>query len=74
MIVINRTQLRHVLSTDGKLLCHQSLLNYEKEGVIPKGKRSGNTYIYSIEQVAEYLSTSKESIIETVKNFNTNKK
>lgn len=73
MIVINRTQLRHLLSTDGKLLCHQSLLNYEKEGVIPIGKRSGNTYIYSIEQVAECLSTSKESIIETVQKFNNKK-
>lgn len=74
MIVINRTHVRHLLSTDGKLLCHQSLLNYEKDGVVPTGIKSGNTYIYSVEQVAKCLNTSKESIIETIKKFNANKK
>ncbi len=73
MIVINRTQLRHVLSTEGKLLSHQALLNYEKEGVIPKGRKSGNSYLYSVEQVAEHLKTSKESIVEVVKKFNMKK-
>lgn len=73
MIVINRTQVRHILSTNGTLIKHSTLEKYEEDGVIPKGRKSGNTYIYSVEELSQSLKTSKESIIEQINNYNNKK-
>lgn len=73
MIVINRTQVRHILSTNGGLVRPSTLEQYEADGLVPKGKKSGNTYIYSVEELSQSLKTSKESIIEKVHEYNSRK-
>ncbi|MBS7833972.1 hypothetical protein [Wohlfahrtiimonas chitiniclastica] len=74
MIVINRTQVRHILSTNGTLIRPSTLEQYEADGIIPKGKKSGNTYIYSVEELSKALNTSKESIIEKIHAYNNSRK